>query len=139
MIKKNARIVLLVLAVAALATGAWLCIRSNRTLEIASYATYVAERSAEAVKPRLDLLESGEFRFIYSGLSAYTAFGFYTVRNGKLYLPTDDGEYLFVFRIGDGKLTFRAGESVVPFNFENVANRTVFTLQQEGGVALCCA
>lgn len=76
------------------------------------YQVYSYADSVDPMKPTVLLSQKDDFfRFTYSGLSSYIAYGRYEWADSTLTLKTDDRQYVFVFHVKDEKLIFDASQS----------------------------
>ncbi|MBQ8624412.1 MAG: hypothetical protein IJ424_08640 [Oscillospiraceae bacterium] len=98
-------IAIILTAVLALALSA--CASSEPKLRAYVYET----EEDELMPPTVTLLEDNRFMFVFSPISSYIGFGTYAINEDVLTLTTDDGEYVYIFEIANGKLVFNAEDS----------------------------
>ena len=66
----------------------------------------------ELTQPRIILFEQDHsFQFLYSLLSSYLNWGYYEIKDDNLILRTDDGKYIYSFKIEESGLIFDAENS----------------------------
>lgn len=77
--------------------------------ELRSYVYESDENELSA--PCVTLQEDNKFSFVFSLLSSYIGFGTYEIDGDTLICRTDDGDFVYVFEIGEDKLIFDAKKS----------------------------
>ena len=83
-------------------------IEQNNNIESNPYKMYVYLNSEnEFTQPRITLYEQDHsYQFMYSLLSSYLNRGHYEIKNDTLILRTDDGEYIYTFKIEENGIYF---------------------------------
>ena len=74
----------------------------------------------------ITLQEDGTFWFSFSPLSSYIGHGDYSIENGRLILPTDDGRFTYYFDILD--------ENTLSFDAEASSDMVWFSELQDGDI-----
>lgn len=77
-----------------------------------TYKAYSFTGSVDYMAPTILLSETdGTFQFTYSVFSSYIAYGKYELNSKALTLRTDDGKYIYVFRVKGNSFVFDASKS----------------------------
>lgn len=133
--KKGAEIASVFLLVVLIIGGLWVTIgwqtsfsNANDILSFddSGVVTYEKAQSDTGITPTLALYENRQFNFEYDAESSYKSVGRYKISKGKLYLETDDNEYIFVFNIKGNSLVFEYEESKTPMDFRNIPDKAEF-------------
>ena len=72
---------------------------------------YSLRDSEDIMPPSITLEEDGQFTFVFSALSSYIGRGSYEIKENRLVLNTDDGDFCYIFDMTDEGLVFDAEES----------------------------
>ncbi len=88
-------------------------IEKNNNIKSNPYKKYVySDSENELTQPRIILFEQDHsFQFLYSLLSSYLNWGYYEIKDDNLILRTDDGKYIYSFKIEENGLIFDAENS----------------------------
>lgn len=88
-------------------------IEKNNNIKSNPYKKYVySDSENELTQPRIILFEQDHsFQFLYSLLSSYLNWGYYEIKDDNLILRTDDGKYIYSFKIEESGLIFDAENS----------------------------
>ncbi|MDO4549277.1 MAG: hypothetical protein Q4D04_14395 [Clostridia bacterium] len=74
----------------------------------------------------VSLYDSGEFIFTFSPISSYFGYGTYTMKDDRLTLQTDDGNYIYVFDIVNDTLVFDGGASSSNTGYSGFTDGAIF-------------
>lgn len=72
---------------------------------------YLLDGNTDIITPYVLILDNNNFEFYYSVYSSYFAHGTYEIEADKLIMTTEDGKYVFVFQIKDGKIYYNLKQS----------------------------
>lgn len=84
---------------------------SNDKVTALPNGKYLLDGNTDVTTPYVLILGSNNFEFYYSVYSSYFAHGTYEIEADKLIMTTEDGKYVFVFQIKDGKIYYNLKQS----------------------------
>lgn len=87
---------------------------------------YSLRDSSDLMPPSITLEENGQFTFVFSALSSYIGRGSYEIRDERVVLNTDDGDFHYTFDMTDEGLVFDAEGSSANTWYADIPDGAVF-------------